>query len=568
MYVLGLNGWPERTHDASACLVHQGRIVAFAEEERFTRRKHSFDTAPLHAAAFCLSRADITIEDVDAVAFGWDLPDLYAQHGREFRLDHREVLEKLLPRKFFPRRADPPLHFVEHHVAHAASSYLVSGHDTGAVLVLDGQGENASATMGVVENGEFKVLERIPIGWSLGYFYQAVCVYAGLAETDAGKLMGLAAYGNPLDPTFGTFEQDGDGYRLSHLRGDIAPDPGVIDRKDPVLRAWLEHLSRVLPVPINVTTSRFDVARGRFRSVSARDPFDYRDVAASAQTGLEQIVTDMVQRVLARTGERVVHLAGGVAFNASLNGKLVDAKFGEVFVQPVAGDAGVSLGAAVYVADQLGDSIEPMGHSVAWGPDFGADEVRTVLERAGIAYAEPADIAVATAEIVSSGGIVAWHQGRSEVGPRALGQRSILADPRRTETRNRINLQVKQREWWRPLAPSMDAATSSKYLEYDGDLPFMVVTAHIRPDQVEHMRAVAHVDGTTRPQTVSSNDHELYHRYLMAVQEQIGHPISLNTSFNSNEEPVVCTPEDALRSFARMPLDALAIGPFLIRRTM
>jgi carbamoyltransferase len=181
---------------------------------------------------------------------------------------------------------------------------------------------------------------------------------------------------------------------------------------------------------------------------------------------------------------------------------------------------------------------------------------------------EPDDIADTAAEIVAGGGVVAWHQGRSEAGPRALGQRSILADPRRPQTRDLINLRIKQREWWRPLAPSMDRATSGKYLELDDDLPFMVVTSRIRAEHLDDLGAIAHVDGTTRPQTVSAGDHELYHRYLMSLQERIGLPISLNTSFNSYDEPVVCTPDDAIRSFARMPLDAMAIGPCLIRRQM
>ena len=567
MYVLGLNGWPERTHDSSACLLQDGHIVAFAEEERFIRRKHAFEAAPLHAAAFCLAKAGITIEEVDAVAFGWDLPDLHAQHGKSFTLNHSQVLEAVIPKSHFPRRADPPLHFVPHHIAHAASSYLLSGHETGAVLVLDGQGENASMTAGFVSEGRLKITGTTPIGWSLGYFYQAVCLYAGFEGTDAGKLMGLAAHGMPLDPTFQTFESTSDGYVPRHLPGDIAPDAGIIDRADPVVRAWLDHLARVLPIEPNIAVRSYDPVRARFRSCTPRDPYEYRDIAASAQTCLETIVGDMIRRLLHSTGQRVLHLAGGVAFNASLNGKLLEMPQVEgLFVQPVAGDAGVSLGAAAYTADQLGDKVRPMGRSLAWGPESSADEVRETLDRSGIAYAEPDDLARTVAEIVAGGGIVAWHQGRSEAGPRALGQRSILADPRWPETRDRINLHIKQREWWRPLAPSMDRAASGKYLELDNDLPFMVVTSRIRAEHLDDVGAVAHVDATTRPQTVSAADHQLYHRYLMSLQEHIGLPISLNTSFNSYDEPIVCTPDDAIRSFARMPLDAMAIGPYLVRR--
>jgi carbamoyltransferase len=299
----------------------------------------------------------------------------------------------------------------------------------------------------------------------------------------------------------------------------------------------------------------------------ARDPHDYRDVAASAQHLVEQAVFALTDTLVARTGVPVLHIAGGVGFNASLNGKLLDhPAVRSLFVQPLAGDAGVAIGAAAAVAADDGDTMTPLTTSIGWGAEFSPAAIRRTLTDAGVAFTEPADIAAATAELIAADGVVGWFQGRSEAGPRALGHRSILANPANRDTRDRVNLRMKRREWWRPLAPSMTAESAGRYVDAGVELPYMIVTRPLRESMRSRLAAVDHEDGTTRPQTVAAADEPLYHRLLDRLGEETGVSLTVNTSFNGNEEPVVWTPAEALRTHESLGLDALAVGPFLVTR--
>ncbi|MEU5426334.1 carbamoyltransferase C-terminal domain-containing protein [Streptomyces olivoreticuli] len=567
MRILGVNGWPGASHDASACLLVDGEVVAFAEEERFTRDKHSYGQAPHHAVAYCLAEAGLGIEDIDFVAHGWEMPELLARRGLEWFPTTSEALEFLLPRSLFPRRRDPRLLFVEHHMAHAASAYHFSGHDSGAVLILDGQGETESATLALGSGGNLKVLRSVSPGWSLGYFYAAVCEYAGLGADAAGKLMGLAPYGTVQDTTFGgALRVHEDGYSVDAVPEDLLSH-GRTDEEDDTIRLWMSRLEKVLRTPPNGVSRRYDPLLGRYVRRTDRDPFDYRDLAATAQEALEQCVLAMVHGLLRDTGESTLLVAGGVGFNATLNGKLMRLpQVRELFVQPLAGDQGVSLGAAGWVAAQAGERIQPMRGTVAWGPQWDARAIRQVLDRAGTPYTEPDDIAAHTARLLARGEIVGWHQGRGEGGPRALGHRSILAAPSPATQQDRINLTIKNRERWRPFAPSLREESGAELLGLDRPLPYMIVTTPVPERSRALMAAATHVDGTTRPQTVSAEADPLYHRLLGQVAEHTGHAVVLNTSFNGNAEPVVSSPGDALATFARAPLDALALGPFLVHR--
>ncbi|WP_055697845.1 MULTISPECIES: carbamoyltransferase family protein [Streptomyces] len=567
MRILGVNGWPGASHDASACLLVDGEVVAFAEEERFTRDKHAYGQAPHHAVAHCLAEAGLGIEDIDIVAHGWEMPALLEQRGLEWFPSDAEALDFLLPRSLFPRGKDPRLLFVEHHMAHAASAYYFSGHDSGAVLILDGQGETESATLAVGSGGDLKVLRTVSPGWSLGYFYAAVCEYAGLGADAAGKLMGLAPYGTVGDTTFGgALLVEGDGYRVDAVPEDLL-SRGRTDEEDDTIRLWLARLEKTLDVPPNAVTRGWDPALGRYTRRTARDPFAYRDLAATAQAALEHSVLAMVRGLLRDTGESTLLVAGGVGFNATLNGKLMRLpQVEDLFVQPLAGDQGVSLGAAGWVAAQAGERISPMTGTVAWGPQWGPDAIRHVLGATGTRYTEPDDIAAETARLLARGEIVGWHQGRSEGGPRALGQRSILAAPSPAEQQHRINLTIKDREAWRPFAPSLQEEAAAELLDLHTGLPYMIVTVPVPERSRARLAAATHVDGTTRPQTVSADVNPLYHRLLGEVETHTGSAVVLNTSFNGNAEPVVCSPRDALATFARSPLDALALGPFLVHR--
>ncbi|WP_055491041.1 carbamoyltransferase C-terminal domain-containing protein [Streptomyces sp. TP-A0356] len=567
MRVLGVNGWPGASHDGAACLVVDGGVIALAEEERFTRNKHAYGEAPLNAAAHCLAEGGLTLDDIDVVAHGWDLPKLFRDRGLDWFADDADALEHLLPKALFPRTRDPRLTFVNHHIAHAASAYHRSGRDRGAILVLDGQGEDVSTTLAVGIDGAIKTLRTYTPGWSLGYFYAAVCEYAGLGYDAAGKMMGLASYGTPQDLTFGgAFDFTDDGFTIGVVPPDLR-STGSTDEETATIRHWLEHLEKVLPDAPNRSARHFDPRLGRYTKVTDRDPFEYRDIAATAQAALERAVMALVRTLLRESGETTLLIAGGVGFNATLNGKLMRMpEVQDLFVQPLAGDQGVSLGAAVWVAAQEGDRIQPMKGSVAWGPQWTPDEIRRVLEASGTAYTEPADIAAATADVLAAGGVAGWFQGRAEGGPRALGHRSMVAVPNPEQTRDRVNVRIKDREAWRPFAPSMQEEAAEALIGAPTPLPYMIVTTPVTEAGAAVMPAVVHSDRTTRPQTVSAEVDPLYHRLIGKVGEHTGTAVILNTSFNGRDEPVVCSPRDALATFHRLPMDALALGPFLVRR--
>ncbi|MEN3584821.1 carbamoyltransferase C-terminal domain-containing protein [Streptomyces sp. ZYX-F-203] len=567
MRVLGVNGWPGASHDGAACLVVDGEVIAMAEEERFTRHKHAYGEAPLHATAYCLAEGGLTLDDIDVVAHGWDLPNLFADRGLDWFDSPSDALEHLLPKALFPRARDPRLTFVGHHLAHAASAYHLSGRDRGAILVLDGQGENESTTLAVGVDGEIKTLRAHTPGWSLGYFYAAVCEYAGLGADNAGKMMGLASYGTPGDLTFGgALDFTDDDFTISVVPPGLR-STGSTDEETATIRHWSAHLEKSLPAGPNRSARRFDRRAGRYTRVTDRDPFAYRDIAATAQAALERATMALVRGLLRETGETTLMIAGGVGFNATLNGKIMRMpEVGDLFVQPLAGDQGVSLGAAVWVAAREGDRIRPMNGSVSWGPEWSPDDIRQVLEASGVAYTEPADIAAATAEVLAAGGVSGWFQGRAEGGPRALGHRSLVAVPAEESTRDRVNVRVKDREAWRPFAPSMQEESARGLIGTDTPLPYMIVTTPVTEAGVAAMPAVVHSDRTTRPQTVSAGVDPLYHRLIGEVGRHTGTPVIMNTSFNGRDEPVVCGPRDALATFHRLPLDALALGPFLIRR--
>lgn len=567
MRVLGVNGWPGASHDGAACLVVDGEVVALVEEERFTRNKHAYGEAPLNAAAHCLAEGGFTLDDIDVVAHGWDLPKLFGDRGLNWFADDAAALEHLLPKALFPRSRDPRLTFVNHHIAHAASAYHLSGRDRGAILVLDGQGEDVSTTLAVGIDGEIKTLRSHTPGWSLGYFYAAVCEYAGLGADAAGKMMGLASYGTPQDLTFGgALDFTDEDFTVGVVPPDLR-STGSTDEETATIRHWLRHLEKVLPDAPNRRVRRFDPRVGRYTKVTDRDPFEYRDIAATAQAALERAVMALVRGLLRESGETTLLVAGGVGFNATLNGKLMRMpEVQDLFVQPLAGDQGVSLGAAVWCAAQEGDRIRPMEGSVAWGPQWDADAIRRVLEASGTAYTEPADIAAATADVLAAGGVAGWFQGRAEGGPRALGHRSMVAVPNPEGTRDRVNVRIKHREAWRPFAPSMQEEAAEALIGTTTPLPYMIVTTPVTEAGAAVMPAVVHSDRTTRPQTVSAEVDPLYHRLIGEVGGHTGTPVVLNTSFNGRDEPVVCSPRDALATFHRLPMDALAIGPFLVRR--
>jgi carbamoyltransferase len=539
--VLGINAV---FHDPAAALVADGRIVAAAEEERFSRRKHGkrpvpFSTweLPERAAAWCLAEAGIDASELDAVAYSYD-PDLAPQPNGDITADEWEGLRTLYARRA-PRflatalaGLDPTrVRFVPHHVAHAASAHLAAPYPSSAVLVLDGRGERASLLAGHAVEGRLRVLSVQELPHSLGLLYEEVTEHLGFQRSsDEYKVMALAAYGEPA--------------HLALLRERVRARPGgyLVDRID-----W-GALAPGLPPGDG---EGWGPAQA--------------DLAASVQARLEEVLLELAGWLHAETGEAVLTMAGGVALNCVANSRLAaEGPFQEVWVQPASGDSGTALGAALQLASEAGDEVQPM-RTAALGRCFRDRELERALETAKVPYERPRDLAGAVAQVLADDGVVAWFQGRSEFGPRALGHRSLLANPARAENLARLN-DVKGREQFRPVAPMVLEERASEIFSGPLPSPYMLFTHRVRPGWRERIPAVVHVDGSSRIQTVGRAEEPLVAALLDAFQARTGLPVVVNTSLNTAGRPMVDDPRDALECFGSAPVDALALGPFLMRR--
>ena len=541
MKVLGVNAV---FHDPAAALVVDGVTVAAAEEERFSRRKHGKSPVPFStwevpeaSMRWCLEAAGLDPADLDAVAYSYD-PDLAPAPGDDITGGDWEGLRTLYARRapLFLRTALPGLdparvRFVGHHLAHAASAYLAAPFPSSSVLVLDGRGERASHLAGRANgHGGLEVLAAQRLPHSLGLMYEEVTEHLGFRRSsDEYKVMAMASYGRPafLDELRRTVRATGD--------GGFVTEP--ID--------W----------------SRFAPRLGRDEEWRA----EHADLAASVQRRLEEVLLELASWLHERTGDRDLTMAGGVALNCVANSRLWrEGPFRRVWVQPAAGDAGTALGAAMWVARELGDRVRPMP-SAALGRSWSDQELAAWLETAGVAYERPSDIAHAVAEVLAANGVVAWFQGRGEYGPRALGHRSLLADPREPGNLERLN-DIKGREQFRPVAPMVLAERAAEI--FDGPLPspYMLFVHEVREGWAARIPAVVHVDGTARIQTVDAAEEPLVARVLEAFEHRTGVPVVVNTSLNTAGRPMVDDPRDALECFGSTPIDALAMGGFLVRR--
>ena len=535
--VLGINGV---FHDPAAALVLDGRIAAAAEEERFSRRKHGKPSVPFstwelpeQAMAWCLSQAGLLPGDLDAVAYSYD-PAL-APAARE--TEEWEALRTLYVRRapLFLRAALPGLdparvRFVRHHAAHAASAALASPHRSSAVLVVDGRGERTSHLAAHARGSRIEPLASQALPHSLGLFYEELTEHLGFRRSsDEYKVMAMASYG---EPRF-----------LPEMREAVVADGEGGFRTDPL--DW----GALAP---------------RLRGGEEWTPV-HADLAASAQRRLEEVLLDLARWLFARTGERALTMAGGVALNCVANSRLLaEAPFDELWVQPAAGDSGTALGAAMHVAAELGDAIEPLP-GADLGRAFDDAELGRWLEAAALAHEQPDDVAEEVAEALAAGGVAAWFQGRSEYGPRALGHRSLLADPRERAMLERLN-DVKGREQFRPVAPMVLAERAGEIFEGPLPSPYMLFTHGVRPAWRERIPAVVHVDGSARIQTVDREREPLLARMLDAFEQRTGVPVVVNTSLNTAGRPMVDSARDALECFGSAPVDVLALGPYVVRR--
>jgi carbamoyltransferase len=569
--ILGLNAYHG---DAAAALVVDGALVAAAEEERFNRVKHCAGF-PALAARWCLEDAGLRPHEIDHVAVSRDPRANLGRkilrmlrHGTSARYLRERLqnaarirdVESALRAALGAERVEATMHNVEHHQAHVASAFFVSPFEDAAILSVDGFGDFASTMLAEGHGNRFDVLERVTYPHSLGIFYTAVTQWLGFPKYgDEGKVMGLAPYGRPryADELRRLVSLDGPLFELGldYFTHDTEGVDMTWDEGSPTIgRIYSDRLVELL---------------GPAREPGSPMTEQYEDVAASLQAVLEEAYLHLCRTLHERTGLTALCLAGGVALNAVANGRIrLETPFRDLYVQPAAGDSGTAVGAAYYVWNQLlGQPRSFVMEHAYTGPEFGDDEIRAALAEAGLQAQRLDDEALfaEVAERIAAGEVVGWFQGRMEFGPRALGHRSIVADPRSHSMKDVLNARIKHREPFRPFAPSILAERTGDWYEQDYPSPFMVLVYKTAADKREEVPAVNHVDDTGRLQTVEKRLEPRYHRLISEFERRTGVPILLNTSFNENE-PIVMTPRDALETFAKTRMDVLALGNWLVRR--
>ena len=561
MHVLGLSFF---YHDAAAALVTDGQLVAAAEEERFTRKKHD-SGFPSEAVQYCLEEAGIEIEDVDYIGFyekplvkflrivetclaGW--PWTYGTWVKSMPI---WLQSKIRAGKIIQDRlgTDRDILFCEHHLSHAASAFLVSPYEEAAILTMDGVGEWTTTAHGIGRGTSMEFAEEIRFPHSIGLLFSAITAYLGFRVNDAEwKVMGLAPYGKPRF--------------LDKFRE-------VVDmRPDGSFRLRMEYFAHHLSTR-SMLSSRWERHFGapRRRPETELTEFHY-DVACSGQKIVEELVLNLARAMERRYRTPNLCIAGGVGLNCVANWKIrEETGFKNIYIQPAAGDSGGAVGTAFHIYNTLlGNPRTFVMNHAHFGPGFGNGAIRSILDRQGAAYDEVDDdeLLDRTARMLADGRIVGWFQGRMEFGPRALGARSILADPRDPKVKDRINAKVKFREWFRPFAPAVLEERAHEYFEMPRgmSLPFMLMVPKVRAEKRALLPGITHEDGTGRVQTLTAEQNGRFHGLVERFGQITGIPVVVNTSFNVRGEPIVCTPEDAFRTFQNTGLDALVIGNFIV----
>ncbi len=561
MNILGINYF---YHDTSACVVQEGDLIVAVEQERFSRDKHTWQF-PHAAIERALAESGMEAGDITDVAVSIDpgkhwlrkvlygptlgtriLPFVKHEGVRALIRQHEF---KTWWKSFFGAGAPPRLHNVGHHLAHIAGSFFVSGYDRAALLSIDGSGEWSTTWLGETDGKTFRCLSESFFPHSLGSFYESATEFCGFRPNyDEGKTMGLAPFGDP--------------------------------------EPFLEKMGKLVSVDaggrLHVDTSYFRFHNAGHQRCGARyyeafgaprgrhDPIEKRheDVAAAAQRVLEDRVLEMCAVLEKETGADHLVIAGGVALNSVMNGRILrETGFKDVYVMPAAGDNGTSIGAAYYVHNHVHGSTKRYHHSDPYlGTEYSAEQIEAVLKECKLPYERSADICVDTARMLRDGQIVGWFQGRMEIGPRALGNRSILCDPTLPHMKDKINAEVKHREAYRPFAPSALAERAGEFFDLDVEAPFMLKVCQVRPDQQSKLPAITHVDGSARLQTVREETNPRYHRLISEFGKLSGVPVVLNTSFNIMGEPIVESPVQAIRCFFGTGLDVLVLGDFIVRK--
>lgn len=574
MYILGINAYHG---GASACLIKDGKLIAAAEEERFLRVKY-WAGFPVNAIKYCLETAGITPYDLSHIGISRN-PSANLYKKILFVLSQRPSFSMIRDRMANAAKVGNPrdvfiqelglkstelkaeFHNVEHHRAHMASAFMVSPFRDAAILSVDGMGDFVSTMWGTGHDATMDIQGSVTFPHSLGNFYTAITQWLGFPKYgDEGKIMGLAPYGEPIymdlmrkivrvqqDGTFeldlGYFSVGASGAMMTWEGGE--PSLGML---------FSDKLTQVL---------------GEARQPRTEITKKHHDVAASLQAMLEEAEFALIRKIQRETGQKALCMAGGVALNSAFNGKILpNTEFEDIYIHSAAGDAGTALGVCYYIYHQtLGHPrTEVLNHSYT-GPEYSNARIVDSLSKQGLNYIELDDqqLVDCTADIIAEGNVVGWFQGRMEWGPRALGNRSIVADPRRTDMKDILNARIKNRESFRPFAPSVLQEAVGEYFDQTYPDPFMIKVYGVLPEKQDKIPAVTHVDGTGRLQTVHQDTNPRYWALIDAFRQRTGVPVILNTSFNENE-PIVCTPDEAIDCFMRTKMDALAIGNYLVKK--
>lgn len=570
MYTLGLSIFGQ---NPAACLLKDNQIIAFVEEERYVRVKSAAGYFPINSIKYCLKNAQIKLDQIDAVAVGWDYSQ-YRIHmpfqlgiswlknpgkgsanatarvaSELINLQPNVIKERIkleLQQISFTHKI-PQINFVSHHLSHATSSYFFSGFKNAYVVVIDGSGEQYTTSIYRGEAGKIRAIRRDKIPNSLGWFYASISAYLGfIPYQEDGFLMGLAPYGTYKSSLADKFSQ------ILELKDNTYH----LNSKYTLLgkHTYSEHFSDQLVDLLGKPRHKTD-------AISQR----HKDIAYMAQEFLERAVMSLVESL--DTKPFNLCLAGGVALNCKLNGKLLRmSKVNQLFVQPVSSDAGSALGAAAMVAHSKGKQFTQQIKHMYWGPEYSNQDIKSILATSKVKATKVTNISKLAAKAIHQGKIIGWFQGRSEAGPRALGNRSILANPTITSMKKKVNDRVKFRDMWRPFCPSILDIDVKEYYQGSLESKYMIVAYQFKKESQTKIPAVIHVDGSARPQMVVKNDNPKYYSLIKHLKQLNGRGVVLNTSLNVKGEPICLTPQDALRCFFSCGLDAMAIGDYWLEK--
>lgn len=544
MKILGLNGWTVRGHDGGASLLVDGKLKFAIEEERLVGIRHAYDMIPKKSIEMILDMEQMSMNDIDKIAIGWNYPELWSMFGSRF-MSKKEVSKEL----FGTSACFDKIEYVEHHIAHACSAFYPSGFDKALVLVLDGQGEYIATSVFIGDRGSNKLRKVYETPISLGYFYAAVTEHIGFHSGQEGKTMGLAPFGTPI------YLEDLKKYLYADEDGKLhccfSIKKKSKDEEEETIKTWSKLLSNIVK------------KRDKGITEIDKDVIPYANLAASCQKLLEEILTKMVVFNCRKYNVTNVAIAGGVGLNCAASGILSELPdVNEIFTQPAANDGGISLGAAIKIAVDYGEPVkfEMIPYQ---GNSYSDTYIQEFVRRCRYTYIESEHPGKDIAKLVANGCIVANFQGRLEFGPRALGNRSLIADPRKMDMWIKLN-RLKGRELWRPLAPAVLFEKQGEFFESTKFSPYMTINSRILKEKQKYLEAVTHVDGTARVQSVTKEYNPGFYSIIEEFYNLTGIPVVINTSFNVKGEPIVATPEKALQSAVTMKLDYLAIGNYII----